>query len=116
MARRNDGRGLPDRIALIRVHLGLSQSAFAARIGVCRNSVIAYERGHTLPRASTLRRIAAAGSVTVEALRDGPAPRWLQDGSWADAIGLLRAVWREPARRARAMALLRTLKPQRDTV
>ncbi len=77
-ALRSNALGLPDGIALIRVHLGLAQGACAARIGVSRNTVIAYERGHTMPRAATLRRIAAAGGVAVEALRDGAAPHWLQ--------------------------------------
>jgi transcriptional regulator with XRE-family HTH domain len=104
--------GLPERITLIRVRLGLSQTAFAARIGVTRNTVIAYEHGrHTRPRASTLKRIAAAGGMTVEALREGPTPKWLQDG-WEDAVALLRAVWREPARRATAMTMLRALTRQ----
>jgi len=47
--RRRPTLGLLERIALIRVHLGPSQGAFAARMGVTRNTVIAYERGHTTP-------------------------------------------------------------------
>jgi transcriptional regulator with XRE-family HTH domain len=105
--------GLPERITLIRARLGLSQSAFAARIGVTRNTVIAYEHGRcTRFRASILRRIAAAGSMTVEDLRHGPTPRWLHDGAWEEAVALLRRVWHEPARRATAMTLLRALGRQ----
>jgi transcriptional regulator with XRE-family HTH domain len=104
LARRSNALGLPDRIALVRVHLGLAQGAFAARIGVSRNTVIADERGHTTPRATTLRRIAVAAGVTVEALRDGAAPHWLQDGAWEEAVALLRAVWRDASRRGACAA------------
>jgi transcriptional regulator with XRE-family HTH domain len=108
--RRSGALALPDRIALVRVHLGLSQGTFAARIGVTRNTVIAYERGHTSPRAATLRRIAAAGGVTVEALRGGTAPHWLQNGAWEEAVALLRTVWQDASRRALVLRSLRMLQ------
>ncbi len=93
-ARRSNALGLPDGIALIR---------------------IAYERGHTMPRAATLRRIAAAGGVTVEALRDGAAPHWLHDGAWEEAVALLRTVWRDASRRPLVLRTLRALTAARPS-
>jgi len=53
--------GLARRIAQVRRQLGLTQGAFARRIGVSRNAVGRYEAGTVVPSAATLDRIAEAG-------------------------------------------------------
>jgi DNA-binding transcriptional regulator YiaG len=52
--------GLPERIAAVHQELGLSQPAFAARVGVTRNVVIRWEGGKHRPGAARLDRIAKA--------------------------------------------------------
>jgi transcriptional regulator with XRE-family HTH domain len=100
---------LADRIALVRLRLGLSQPQFATRIGLHRNSVMRYERGQTTPRTATLRRIARATGLTVEQLVDGDGTRWGSQVAWSEPVALLRTVWRDPGRRALALRTLRAL-------
>jgi transcriptional regulator with XRE-family HTH domain len=101
---------LPQRIAAVRTRLGLTQRAFAARVGVTRNVVIRWERGHHRPRATALARIAAAGGVSVDWLlrRSGRPPASMRDSELEAAIAQLRAAWRHPRRRAAVLVALRT--------
>jgi transcriptional regulator with XRE-family HTH domain len=64
---------LAGRIATVRLRLGLTQTAFAARIGVPRNMVVRYEHQVRRPKAETLDRIARVGGVSVEWLLQAPA-------------------------------------------
>jgi DNA-binding transcriptional regulator YiaG len=49
VSRARDLDGLPERIAAVRQKLGLSQPAFAARVGVTRNVVTRWEGGKHRP-------------------------------------------------------------------
>jgi transcriptional regulator with XRE-family HTH domain len=71
VSRPRDLDGLPERIAAVRVRLGLAQGRFAARVGVSRNALLRYEGGHGRPRADTLERIAQLGGVSVDWLLRG---------------------------------------------
>ncbi len=76
-ARRRDAKLGPQvdvgaRLAEIRHRLGLTQPAFAARVGIGASTVIRAERG-ALPRLAALRRIAEVGGVTVDWLLTGRA-------------------------------------------
>jgi transcriptional regulator with XRE-family HTH domain len=64
-------KSLPERIVAVWQTLGLSQRRFAVRVGVSRNIVIRWERGHHRPRATALERLAAAGRVSVDSLLRG---------------------------------------------
>jgi transcriptional regulator with XRE-family HTH domain len=81
---------LAHRIAQLRQQLGLTQAAFAHRIGVSRAMVGAYEAGTMAPWATTLDRIAVVGSVTADRLLRGD--RLLDDiGSFVFRIHGLRS-------------------------
>jgi transcriptional regulator with XRE-family HTH domain len=102
--------GLPARIALLRTRLGLAQRAFAARVGVTRNIVIKWERGHHWPSSRALERIAAAGGVTVDWLLRGhgrPPRVSRHEPELEAAMARLRAAWREPGWRAQVLRVLR---------
>src|SRR5262245_43121210 len=85
--------GLAGRIASVRRGLGLSQGAFADRLGVCRNTVGLYERGRT-PQTAILDRIARTGGVTAEWLLHGTTPERVastrQGSAWQGAVDILR--------------------------
>ena len=103
--------GLGLRILRVRRRLRLSQVAFAARIGVHRNSLRQVERGR-VPHADVLDRIARHGGVTVEWLLHGEGARLVQrDKAWRDAVELLGLVWRDPARRPTVVSVLEALRP-----
>jgi transcriptional regulator with XRE-family HTH domain len=101
--------GLPNRIAAVRTRLGLTQRAFAARVGVTRNIVIRYEGGTGRPRADTLERIARLGGVSVDWLLRGDRRPPEGPREWDEAVRLLRAAWREPSRRELVRRVLRAL-------
>jgi transcriptional regulator with XRE-family HTH domain len=109
VSRARDRDGLSERIAAVRTRLGLTQRAFAARVGVSRNIVIRYEGGQGHPRAATLDRIAQLGGVSVDWLLRGDRRRPEGPREWDDAVRLLRAAWREPSRRALVRRVLRAL-------
>ncbi len=71
-------RGIGERIRATRRRLGLSQEAFAKRVGIRKGSVARYEAGR-VPRTDVLTRIAEVGRVSVELLfrggGDGKAKR-----------------------------------------
>ena len=54
---RHLGEPNPTRLALARKRRGLTQTAFAEKIGVIRRAVVAYEAGEYHPSADTLARI-----------------------------------------------------------
>src|SRR5262249_34801567 len=89
--------GLERRIAQVRRQLGLTQEAFARRIGVSRNAVGRYEAGTLALRATTLDRIADAGRVSTDWLLRGDRPSVTtvpgRDPAWTAAVTLLRRLW-----------------------
>jgi len=111
MAPPNTRDGVGVRISRVRRRLGLFQADFARRIGVTRNTAFLYERGR-IPRAETLARIAEAGGVTVEWLLRGRRKDALAaDKAFAEAVEALRALWRDPGRRATVRSVLKALRP-----
>jgi transcriptional regulator with XRE-family HTH domain len=106
VTRARDLDGLLGRIVTVRTRRGLPQRAFAARVGVSRNIVIRWERGHHRPRAAALERLAAAGEVSVDwLLRGDGQPRRARRGpTLKEAVALLRVAWRESSGRAGAGA------------
>jgi transcriptional regulator with XRE-family HTH domain len=80
--------GLPQLITTVRQRLGLSQRAFAKRLGVTSGIVGRWERGAGMTVAA-LDRIATAGAVTTEWLLRGPtaaAPRRPGGEAWTEAL------------------------------
>src|SRR5262249_58772347 len=108
--------GVARRIAQVRRQLGLTQGAFARRIGVSRNAVGRYEAGTVVPSAATLNRIAEAGRVTNDWLLRGHRPGVTtapgRDPAWKAAVAFLHTLWPHPERRAEAIAVLRALQPE----
>jgi transcriptional regulator with XRE-family HTH domain len=91
LSQARDLDGLPKRIAAVRNRLGLSQRAFAARLGGGRNVAIRWEGGYHRPSAARLRRIAKLGGVTVGWLLDGGEGRGKRrDRQWEEAVSALR--------------------------
>jgi len=70
-----------DRIATVRRGLGLTQAAFAAQLGLGLSTVLRAEGGRAVPCFAVLRRIAAAGSVTVDWLWARPRRRPWSSGA-----------------------------------
>jgi transcriptional regulator with XRE-family HTH domain len=104
--------GLPERIATVRQKLGLSQPAFAVRVGVTRNVSTRWEGGRNRPRAGTLDRIAKVGGVSVEWLLDGSRRERAtvgEDRQWKVAVEALHELWQDPDRRLVVLRLLRGL-------
>jgi transcriptional regulator with XRE-family HTH domain len=106
--RSRDLDGVPERIAAVRMGLGLSQGRFAARVSVTRNMVTRWERGHNRPRVPTLERIASTGGVRVDWLLrgGGHGPQLRREPTLAAAVARLRAAGRDPSRRARLLRAL----------
>jgi transcriptional regulator with XRE-family HTH domain len=110
----NHGR-VGHRIAAVRRQLGLSQAAFARRLGIGRNTLLNYERDIRLPRSAVLTRIAEAGGVSVDWLLNGhsvtpPASTPRGDRAWETAIEALREIWVQPRRRRIIVEILRALR------
>jgi transcriptional regulator with XRE-family HTH domain len=100
-SRAGDADGLPQRIAAVRRKLGLSQRAFAARLGV---------GGYHRPRPARLKRIAELGGVTAGWLLDGGEGRGeRRDRQWEEAISALRVAWADRRRRAALLLVLRAV-------
>ena len=59
-------RNLPERLATVRNSLGLSQRAFARRLGVFQQNINRYESGVSLPQAEFLQIIALKESISVD--------------------------------------------------
>src|SRR5262245_62894868 len=101
--------GLTRRIVQVRRQLGLTQTAFARRIGVTRGAVGRFEAGALAPRAATLDRIAEAGRVASDWLLRGDRTRVTtasgRDPGWTAAVALLQRLWPHPERRAAAIAV-----------
>ena len=66
------GLDTSDMLKAIRDVLGLSQEAFAAKIGMKRQQISAYENRHHSPSVSTLAEIAAKAGVRVEVTVHAP--------------------------------------------
>jgi len=110
MSRAGVTDGLPKRIAAVRHRLGLSQGAFAARLGVGRNVAIRWEGGYHRPSAARLRRIAELGGVTVGWLLDGgEGTGERRDRQWEEAVTALRVAWADRRRRAALLVVLRAV-------
>jgi transcriptional regulator with XRE-family HTH domain len=62
---------LNNSIRAIRKKLGLTQTAFAAKLGIKRSLIGAYEEGRAEPRLELLNKMARLGGLTLEAILDG---------------------------------------------
>lgn len=62
---------MKERIKQIRLEAGLTQAAFAARIGVKMNHVSFIETGRRVPSSATIREICRQFSVREDWLREG---------------------------------------------
>ena len=71
LERRMATRDLGERIKMLRQHLGLSQQAFADKLGVSAKTIVRYETGQSSPTEKTLRLIEQTFSVNPEWLRHG---------------------------------------------
>lgn len=60
-------------IIIARKAAGLTQADLAAKVGVCRTAVVAWESGKSYPPASKLPAIAAALHCTIDDLYKAPA-------------------------------------------
>ena len=116
MSRRALSDGLARRIIQVRRQLGLTQEAFARRIGVTRGAVGRFEAGALAPRAATLDRIAEAGRATSDWLLRSDRVRLTtasgRDPAWKAAVALLHTLWPYPERRVAAIEVLRALQPE----
>lgn len=75
----------PKRVTQLRKALGLTQAAFARRVGVSRQTVLLWEQGKNAPSGVALMRMANAIGVRIETfyadgahtqyVRRAPAPR-----------------------------------------
>ena len=64
-------KGLPDKLRLIREHLGMSQGEIAKALGVeNRASISGYERGEREPPLPTLLRYARLAHISTDDLID----------------------------------------------
>jgi len=68
-------KDIADRISRLRRGRGWKQKELAAKIDSSLYQISKMERGHYIPRASTLLRLADALSVTVDFLLTGRGPR-----------------------------------------
>jgi transcriptional regulator with XRE-family HTH domain len=103
---------LAHRIAQLRQQLGLTQAAFAHRVGVSRGTIGQYEAGTLAPRARTLDRIAEIGGVTADWLLRGDRPVPIPPArglAWGEAVAWLRQAWRDPGRRETVVGVLKAL-------
>jgi transcriptional regulator with XRE-family HTH domain len=98
---------LAHRIAQLRQQLGLTQAAFAQRVGVSRGTIGLYEAGTLAPRVRTLDRITEIGGVTADWLLRGDRPG--RDPAWGEAVAWLRQAWRDPGRRETVVGVLKAL-------
>ncbi len=64
-------RNLPGRLAEVREDLGLSQRAFARRLGVFQQNINRYESGRAVPQAEFLQTIALKESISIDWLLIG---------------------------------------------
>ena len=62
---------MKDRIRLIRETLGMTQQAFASKIGVGRSSIAKLESGENKPSDQTIKLICSEFNVNAEYLKDG---------------------------------------------
>ena len=61
---------LPEKLREARARLHMNQTELANKVGVTQRSITDYERGAATPRASTIRKLAAALQVTYTYLTD----------------------------------------------
>ena len=57
-----------EKLTAVRKEKGIKQGDLADAVGLSQRSLTSYERGHAIPRKSTIRKLAAALDVTVEYL------------------------------------------------
>lgn len=69
---------LGERLKLLRKELGLTQSAFAERIGSVQNTVTGYESGRRNPSAPVVSLICREFNVNEEWLRTGKGPMFIK--------------------------------------
>lgn len=82
-----------DRLRKARESTGMSQGAFAARLGVARNTVSRSELGQTHPHRLVLRAWAEATGVSLEWLESGESGQRGEDPEHGQQLmlGILRA-------------------------
>ena len=108
-------RDLGERIKMLRQHLGLSQQAFADKLGVSAKTIVRYETGQSSPTEKTLRLIEQTFSVNPSWLREGkgemfkPKPQEVQLDALAE---LFKAMERLEGRVPRAVkrAIIRAVE------
>ncbi len=74
-----------DSIRTLRKKLGLTQDQFAAKLGVKRSLIGAYEEGRAEPRLELLQKMAALGGISLDSFMEGmmiesPPPSDLKRG------------------------------------
>lgn len=86
---------LGDRLRKAREHTGLGHSEFADEIGVSRNTVTNYERGHVVPRAIVMKMWAMRTGVPLKWLETGEVPG--QGGGPGGGVSVVPPTGLEPA-------------------
>ena len=70
--------GFADNVRIMRLNRGWTQAELADRLGMTSQAITIWERGHSVPRPSTLQQVASIFGVSVDALlgdeRITPAP------------------------------------------
>lgn len=78
--------GLAERIKTVREKAGLSQTAFAAKIGVSRSAVNKIESGENNPAERTIRVIASEFNVNYDWLTKGEGEMFQEESSNIELI------------------------------
>src|ERR1044071_2449606 len=76
---------LNESIRTLRKKLGLTQDQFAAKLGVKRSLIGAYEEGRAEPRLELLQKMSALGGISLDSFMEGmmiesPPPSDLKRG------------------------------------
>jgi transcriptional regulator with XRE-family HTH domain len=101
-----------ERLRAARAATGLSQAAFADRIGISRPSYISYENGYRDPSPDCVRAINREFQVSIEWLYHGQTPLPEYSMNWKDALVLatkLDTASEKGARRLELTQLFETL-------
>jgi len=100
-----------ERVRARRLLAGLSQDAFAQKLGVTFQQIQKYEKGTNRISASRLYKIAAILNVPVDYFFEDLGQTTLPDGMRREGLELVRAFNRveEPRTRKQILALLGTL-------
>jgi transcriptional regulator with XRE-family HTH domain len=97
--------GTGERLRAARAATGLSQAAFADKIGVARPSYISYENGYREPSPDCVRAIYEEFQVSIEWLYNGQSALPEYSMNWQDALGLATKLDTAAAKGARRLEL-----------